>query len=79
MPEIIIKYKTSETLKALKEIAKYFDFTIEKAISKNQTPVSDKKTELPISFAKNPDISALAGIWKNKEITLSDLRKKAWE
>jgi hypothetical protein len=32
----------------------------------------------PIVFASNPDVAALAGIWKNKEISLRDLREKAW-
>jgi len=38
----------------------------------------DKIAALPISFAKKPDVAALAGIWKDKDISLKDLRKKAW-
>ena len=34
---------------------------------------------LPITPAtEKPDIKALAGIWKNKDIDLETLRKKAW-
>ena len=36
------------------------------------------KNELPISFAEKPDFMALAGIWKDKNITLAQLRKEAW-
>ncbi|MEO8146132.1 MAG: hypothetical protein ABI723_00780 [Bacteroidia bacterium] len=35
-------------------------------------------SELPVSYSKNPDALALAGIWKNKKITQTELRKKAW-
>jgi hypothetical protein len=39
----------------------------------------DSNNILPISYAsEKPDIKALAGIWKNKNITLEQLRKKAW-
>ena len=33
---------------------------------------------LPISFAKEPDFMSLAGIWKDKNITIEELRKTAW-
>jgi hypothetical protein len=36
------------------------------------------KRGLPIIFAKKPDFMVLAGIWKNKNITLEELRKMAW-
>jgi hypothetical protein len=36
------------------------------------------KNKLPISFAKKPDFMALAGIWKDKNITLVELREEAW-
>lgn len=74
MPEVIIKYKSHKTLQALLDIAKYFDFTV-------TTPpkvVAGKTSGLPIEFAQEPNIMALAGIWKDKEITLEELRKKAW-
>jgi len=73
MPEVTIQYKSHKTLQALMDIAKYFDFTI-KAEKKAKKP----KKELPIEFAKNPDVSALAGIWKDKDITLEQLRKQSW-
>jgi len=74
MPEIIIKYKTAKALNALKDLAKYFDFVLEKPESKKAA----KTSSLPITFAKTPDVTALAGIWKGKDISLNELRKKAW-
>lgn len=73
MPEVIIKYKSNKTLQALLDIAKYFDFTVEA----KATPNKDKGT-LPIVFAEKPDITALAGIWKGRDITIEQLRKNAW-
>ena len=78
MPEVIIKYKSSKTLDALKDFAKYFDFVLEKPKSKKATNNLDNADALPIVFAKKPDVTALAGIWKGKDISLNDLRIKAW-
>ena len=35
--------------------------------------------ELPIIFAEKPNFMALAGIWKDKNFTLAQLRKEAWD
>jgi hypothetical protein len=75
MPEVVIKYKNSRTLQVLQDIAKYFDFVVSD-LAKSDT--KKKNNSLPVSYSENPDIKALAGIWKNKEITLEELRKKAW-
>ncbi len=75
MPELTIKYKNVRTLQALTDLARYFDFVIEQPV---QNLKAKGKSKLPIDFADNPDLSALAGIWKEKEITLDELRKKAW-
>lgn len=76
MPELIIKYKGEKTLKALHDMAKVFDFTIEKQ-AKGILP-DNKRTDLPITFAKDPDVTALAGIWEGRSINLEELRKEAW-
>jgi hypothetical protein len=78
MPEIIIKYKNSKALDAIKDLAKYFDFVLEKPKSKKAANKSVSTDSLPIVFADKPDVTALAGIWKDKDISLTDLRKKAW-
>ena len=78
MPELIIKHKGTKALRALEVFAKYFDFVIEKPKSKKVTANDNGKTALPIAFAENSDFTVLAGIWKDKDITLGKLRKKAW-
>ncbi len=78
MPEVIIKYKSPKTLLALLDIAKYFDFTVKPKKQVKQTIKSTEKRSLPIVFSETPDIEALAGIWKDKNVTLSELREKAW-
>lgn len=72
MPEVIIKYKSAKALKALQDLSKMFDMVIEKPV--NNSPSID----LPITFAKHPDVTALAGIWEGRKITLDELRKEAW-
>jgi hypothetical protein len=73
MPEVIIKYKNIKALKALRDLAKAFDMVIEE-------PSIDKEhvTDLPVRFADKPDANALSGIWKDKPVTITELRKKAW-
>lgn len=75
MPEIIVKYKNAKALRALMDFAKYFDFVIEKPKQKKNV---GEAASLPIDFAENPDVTALAGIWKGKDISLNELREKAW-
>ena len=79
MREVLVKYKSEKALKALYDLAKIFDISIEKPV-KSTLPNSHGRStnELPITFAKNPDVTALAGIWKGRDISLEELRKKAW-
>jgi hypothetical protein len=72
MPEVIVKYKNAKALRALNALTKMFDIVIEKQTG------SEHPVDLPITFAKNPDVKALAGIWQDRDITLEDLRKEAW-
>jgi hypothetical protein len=73
MPEVIIKYKNTKSLKALQDLAKAFDMEIEKPIEK------DKVTRnVPIRFSTKPDANALSGIWKDTPMSIEELRKKAW-
>ncbi|BAU56119.1 hypothetical protein [Mucilaginibacter gotjawali] len=72
MPEVIIKYKNIKALKALQELAKTFDLVIEQPEGKKP------RLDLPVRFAQKPDANALSGIWKDKPVTLEELRKKAW-
>ena len=76
MPEVVIKYKSEKALKALYDLAKVFDISIEKP-AKITVPNNNNK-QLPITYAQNPDVTALAGIWKGRNISLEELRKEAW-
>jgi hypothetical protein len=78
MPEITIKYKSAKALKALQNLTKLFDITIEGPVGKVASKDEEKAATLPITFAKHPDVKALAGIWQGKNITLEELRKDAW-
>ena len=78
MPEIIVKYKNAKALEALRDFAKYFDFVLEKPKSKPHTNSPRDISALPVVFAEKPDVTALAGIWKGRDISLKDLRTKAW-
>jgi hypothetical protein len=77
MPEVTVKYKNTKALNALKNLAKLFDLEIEKPAHKNLSK-NEPSVNLPITFAKKPDITALAGIWEGRDITIDDLRKDAW-
>jgi hypothetical protein len=75
---LTIKYKSAKALKALQDLTRLFDITIEVPGKKSTSKEERNPGGLPITFAKNPDIKALAGIWENKDITLEELRKEAW-
>jgi len=79
MPEVLIKYKSEKVLKALYDLAKIFDISIEKQV-KSTLPNNNEKSldKPPITFAQNPDVTALAGIWAGRDISLAELRKEAW-
>jgi hypothetical protein len=78
MPEIVVKYKNAKALKAIQDLAKAFDLIIEGPTAKNAPNQPDDYSALPITFSKNPDVTALAGIWEGRDITLEELRKDAW-
>ncbi|SEL93949.1 hypothetical protein [Parapedobacter koreensis] len=80
MQEVTLKFKNSKTMEALLDFAKKFDVVVEKKVPIQKTkgaPKSDQN-QLPITFAKHADVTALAGIWKDREISLEELRKDAW-
>jgi hypothetical protein len=77
MHEVTVKYKSAKALKALQDLAKMFDIVIESPVSSK--PSSENGSgDMPITFAQDPDVKALAGIWQGRDITLEELRKEAW-
>lgn len=78
MPEVIIKYKNEQALKALQDLAKMFDMSIKASSKHTLVNAPENYEELPITFAKKPNVKALAGIWEDRDISLEQLRKEAW-
>jgi hypothetical protein len=78
MPELTVKYKSAKALKALQDLAKTFDIVIETPEKNGSSHEKERATNLPITFAKHPDLKALAGIWEGRDVTLEQLRKEAW-
>jgi hypothetical protein len=80
MPEIIVKYKNKRTLEALKDFAKYFDYTISSSASESK---KIKKINLNgvtiISADSSVDTSALTEIFTGKNVNPSHLRNDAWQ
>lgn len=77
MQEVTVKFKNAKTLKALLDLAKKFDMVIERKMPV-QKKRDDDERQIPITFAEHPDVTALAGIWKGREINPDELREKAW-
>jgi hypothetical protein len=86
MSEIIIRSSNTEALQKLADLVRLLGlevFTVpepKKSVAKVNTFAN-----LPITYATKPDVLALAGIWKHKNINLEDiesfqnqLRKEAW-
>ena len=75
MPEILIRSTNVDALKKLADLVRVFGFEV---ITSADTTPTKNLSHLPITFAKKPNVLALAGIWKDKNITLEQLRKDAW-
>lgn len=77
MPEVIIKYKNVKALQALKDFAKYFDFKISSAGSKDITEEINGVSVIPGD--SSVDTSGLKNIFTGKNIIAKDLRSTAWK
>lgn len=78
MPEVVVKYKTSKTLRALKDLAKYFDYVI-------SSPAKDQDIELiingvPVIAADSTiDTSELEILFSEKRVDANAIRKQSWQ
>ena len=78
MPEIIIKYSDSKTLKVLKTLSQYLNFTL-------STPSKKGKKEFFINGVpaipgdSSIDISEMKEIFTGRNIDAKKLRQKAWQ
>ena len=79
MPELIIKYKNRKTLEVLKDLAKYFNFSVEMPQISSKT---ENKTEINgvtiLPFDGTIDTSELESIFSGKSINSKKLRSDAW-
>jgi len=78
MPELVIKYKNKKTLEVLKELAKYFKFSVvtHEFNTKEKTPKSNGVKIIPGD--KTIDTSELEAIFSNKNLDAKQLRNEAW-
>ncbi len=84
MPEVIITYKNAKTLEALKDFAKYFDFSIstpkKKSPSKKEGDRIYFVNGVPIKKGDDSiDMTGLKQVFTGKNIDAKELRKKAWQ
>jgi hypothetical protein len=70
MPEATIKYKKPETLKILKGLAKYFDFTI----SADKKPKNDRLKDILIPGDESVNISGLEKVITDSGMDAKKLR-----
>lgn len=79
MPEITIKYSDSKTLKMLKALSEYFDFSV-------SAPQKGKKDELVyingvpmVPGDTSVDISDMDAIISRNNMNAKKLRQEAWQ
>lgn len=82
MPEVTIKYKNPKTLEALKDLSKYFDFSIAKPkTGKKNAHIKDTFTINGVTVVRGDssiDISEMSDVFTGKNIDAKELRKGAW-
>jgi hypothetical protein len=81
METLTIKIRNKENLKFIKDLLNKFDFVSE--VKEQQSLESDLRSrykELPIVWGYGkPQINDFAGIWKGRDITLKQIRERAWK
>lgn len=75
MTTLTLELKDTNTLNAIKQFIKLLPVSIVQNKNDNNNNNIDN---LPMTKAKKPNVKALAGIWKDKSISLDDLRNDAW-
>ena len=91
MTEVTIRTENDAALKKLLEFISMVGFQIVEKKQRNEKEIAietstetppekeeNENPEPPIVWAKEPDVMALSGIWKGKEMTLEKLRELAW-
>lgn len=78
MTEITIRSNNNLAIQKLIDFLQLFDFQIIKKREVETEIEDDNDDDLPITYATEPDVLALAGIWEGRNITQEELRQKAW-
>lgn len=79
MKEVIIKYKSSKTLAALKDLGKYLGFSVSEQVISNKKENSYINGVTLIQGDESIDISELREIFTGKDFNASQLRKSGWQ
>lgn len=82
MSEITVKYKSKRALEALKDLSKYFDFSIVMpgVREKNKNPKTSKLNGITIVPGDSSiDTSDLTNVFSGRNIDPQKLRKEAWQ
>ena len=79
MPELVIKYKNKKTLEALKDIAKYFEFSVVVPAKPNKTKITGINGVTILPADSSVDTSDLEAIFSGKNIDSRKLRNNSWQ
>ncbi|AYL97223.1 hypothetical protein [Mucilaginibacter celer] len=75
MPEVVVKYKKTKTLKILKQLAEYLDFEV--SDPKNKAFKIKGITITPGEGVINN--SEMEAIFSDRNLDAAELRRKAWQ
>ncbi len=78
MPEVTIKYKSSKTLKVLKALSEYLDFSFPASPSKSKKNTIINGVHI-IPGDSTVDISEMEKIFTGKKIDAKKLRERSWQ
>lgn len=80
METITIKIKGKENLPFFLDLMRNLHFVSEVELEDKKSADPLTVNDAPIKWAQQtPDIHDFFGIWKGRDISLSDLRRKAWK
>lgn len=79
MPEIKITYQDSRVLHLIKDLSKYFSFTIQESTTEETAENNSLNGVKFIPGDENAKISVLREIMKGKNLSSKELRKAAWQ
>ena len=80
MDTITIKIEGRENVSFFISLLEKFNFIKEITVNREKTLSNKGIEDAPIEWAvKHPSIDDFTGIWRERSITLNDIRTKGWE